>query len=84
MTVQDNLANLIEAGLTFSDCTAAFAARRSRKELAYVAAAREIHFSEDGPEVDESAQVSLNDDDPESGAYVQAWVWVSVDDLEDV
>ena len=40
---------------------------------AYVEAAGELHGSDGVCEIDGNAKVSLGDD---SGAYVQAWVWV--------
>jgi hypothetical protein len=47
----------------------------------YVAAAQEC--TEEGYiEVDDNAAVST--DEPESGAYVQAWIWVDAETLKDV
>lgn len=49
----------------------------------YRHAARE-EFHEDGViEIDPDAKVSRNDDDPEEGAYVQAWVWVDAEDADE-
>lgn len=45
---------------------------------AYVAAADEIHGRDGECEIDDGAKVSLGDD---SGAYVQAWVWVYDSDM---
>jgi hypothetical protein len=47
----------------------------------YVAAAQEC--AEEGCiEVDDNAAVST--DEPEYGAYVQAWIWIAADTLKDV
>lgn len=48
------------------------------RTVAYVAAARAGLGSLEGDlEVDENAIVSRADDNPDGGAYVQAWLWVS-------
>ena len=50
-------------------------------EQAYVKAAQD-HFARDGElEIDDNAQVSLGDD---SGAYVEAWVWVPEEHVVDL
>lgn len=50
----------------------------------YVAAAR-VMFNDEGTlEVDDGAVVSQADGNPDGGAYVQAWVWVSDDDAADI
>lgn len=77
---QEALEVLIGMGLTFSDCLKAFAARRSEKEMAFVKAAKQLHHDEGTLEVDDAAQVSI--DDPEVGAYVMAWVWVDSDEAK--
>lgn len=46
----------------------------------YRTAAREEYESEGGIEIDDDAKVSRGDD---SGAYVQAWVWVRAPDEEE-
>jgi len=47
----------------------------------YRAAASRIHAEEGTLEIDEGARVSRSPDD--EGAYVQAWVWVYDDDIQD-
>lgn len=47
---------------------------------AFVAAARRLHTVEGECEIDDDAKVSISSD---GGAYVQAWVWVDDDDLEE-
>jgi len=49
------------------------------KDVAYVAKAVELYAREGAVEFDDEPSVSEGSDD---GAYVQAWVWVSVDDLD--
>lgn len=44
----------------------------------YRYAARSLFHDEGRIEVDDSAKVSMGD--PAEGAYVQAWVWVPLDD----
>lgn len=49
------------------------------KEKIYRAAAR-IFYERDGEiEIDDNAAVSIGSD---NGAYVQAWIWVSDDDVD--
>ncbi len=45
----------------------------------YRAKAKELHEREGELEVDDSASVSRGTSDP--GAYVQAWVWVSDEEV---
>lgn len=48
-----------------------------RIQQRYRAAAKEAYHSQGEIEIDDNAVVSHS----EEGAYVQAWVWVSIDDL---
>ena len=52
---------------------------RSKKEEAFFKAAKRIFHDEGVIEIDQDALVSMPED--ESGAYVQAWVYVSCNDL---
>ena len=70
--LQNELRQLIEKGLTFGECIAAFAAP---KDDPIVLAAREITIHQEGKlEVDETTVRSGSTDD---GDYVLAWLWVS-------
>ncbi len=46
----------------------------------YRAAAKAAHHDEGTLEIDDNAPVSRADGNPDKGAYVQAWVWVSDED----
>jgi hypothetical protein len=46
----------------------------TRKEM--IAAARGLYQSDD-IEIDDNAKLSRAEGNPENGAFVQAWVWVS-------
>jgi hypothetical protein len=50
----------------------------------YVEAAQRLYDREGETEVDDGARVSRGDavEDGDAGAYVQAWVWVSNEDIE--
>lgn len=63
--------------LTSSEIRAVFAAQRTGVELAYQTRALSIYQDEGTCEIDEDALVSPS----ETGAYVQAWVWVPMEDL---
>lgn len=41
-----------------------------------IEAARRLYEREGEIEIDDGAKVSRADDNPDAGAYVQAWVWV--------
>jgi len=74
--LQDALQKMKEAGLSFGDCVAIFAADA---DDAFVASAREHPLMQEGTlEVDDRAVVSKDDsgDAEPSGAYVQCWLWV--------
>lgn len=58
--------------LTFSDCVAHFASKRTAREKAIVAWAQE-HDKEGELEVDDSSILSEGDD---NGTYVLAWQWL--------
>ena len=65
---------LIDAGLTFSEAVAVFAARQPAELVAYRDAVQVV----DGElEVDDDAIVSESD----GGAYVMTWSWVDAGDL---
>lgn len=49
--------------------------QQEEARLRYVTAAGELKAVEGAGEVDENAKISMGD--PELGAYVQAWIWVS-------
>lgn len=75
------LNKLIAQGLTFATVQAAFAKTEEQtnpKIAGYRATALDMHHRDGELEVDENAIVSAGDD---SGAYVQAWVWVGDEDL---
>ena len=42
-----------------------------------IAAARSQYQSEGEIEIDDNAKLSRAEDNPDTGAFVQAWVWVS-------
>jgi len=64
--------------ISFADVQHIYSQRRDEIDLALVKAARLDYTREGELEVDASAITSRADD--ESGAYVQAWVWVSTPD----
>jgi len=47
----------------------------TRKQM--IAAARSLYQSEGEIEIDDNARVSRAEGNPDNGAFVQAWVWVS-------
>jgi len=49
-----------------------------------VEAARYIHGEDGSVEIDDNAPVSRARSNPENGAYVQAWVWVSDEAAKEV
>jgi hypothetical protein len=51
------------------------------KNLRYVEAAKRLFHEEGSIEIDDNAKVSKGD---ANGAYVEAWVWVSNDELKPV
>jgi hypothetical protein len=53
--------------------------RQEAARRRYVTAARELKAVEGELEVDENAKISMGD--PEQGAYVQAWAWLSAADV---
>lgn len=55
--------------------------RETAKEKMYRLTAQILHNEEGSLEIDDNAAVSIGGD---SGAYVQAWVWVSDDDVKKV
>lgn len=67
------LDSLIDSGLTFADCKAAFAKRQDEKAHAYIAMARDRWEREGSIEIDADTITSGSDD---KGDYVLAWVWV--------
>jgi hypothetical protein len=58
--------------------------RRTNKEInaAMVAAAQRIYNQDGEIEIDDNAPISRAKGNPEKGAYVQAWVWVSDEDTK--
>lgn len=57
-------------------------AARMYLEAKYRNAARRLYHDEGHIEVDEEAEVSISDDEDAKGCYVQAWVWVCVEEIE--
>jgi hypothetical protein len=53
-------------------------------EAKYRKAAREMYHDPGHIEVDEGAEVSISDDADAGGCYVQAWVWVSAEEVVEV
>ena len=47
----------------------------TRKQM--IAAARSLYQSEGEIEIDDNARVSRAEGNPDNGAFVQGWVWVS-------
>ena len=47
----------------------------TRKQM--IAAARSLYQSEGEIEIDDNAKVSRAEGNPDNGAFVQGWVWVS-------
>ncbi len=51
----------------------------------FIAAAKRLYHQEGIIEIDDDAKISLADQVDDScstpGAYVQAWVWVDIDDI---
>ena len=47
----------------------------TRKQM--IAAARSLYQSEGEIEIDDNAKLSRAEGNPDDGAFVQAWVWVS-------
>lgn len=73
----DMLNRMIEAGMTIGEVQEIFAKRRTPEQLAFVASARDDGRIGDELEVDETAIVSMGDDDAR-GAFVSAWLWVEL------
>ncbi len=49
-----------------------------------IVAAR-VEYQDDGRvEIDDNAEVSRDDDEPQPGAYVAAWVWVDYEHVNDL
>ena len=71
-TLQDQLLDLKDKGLTFTDCVNAFGV--DRDEDPHAQAAAEIYGCDGELEFDDTLVVS-NGDDP--GAYVMCWRWVT-------
>jgi hypothetical protein len=58
-------------------------AKHTRRTGRQFRAAARREYQRDGEiEVDDNAQVSRTRGNPDHGAYVQAWVWVSDGELE--
>ena len=57
-------------------------AARMYLEAKYRNAARRLYHDEGHIEVVEEAEVSISDDEDAKGCYVQAWVWVCVEEIE--
>jgi len=52
-------------------------------EAKYRKAAREMYHDPGHIEIDDpNAEVSISDDEDADGCYVQAWVWVSTQEME--
>jgi len=47
-----------------------------------IAAARSLYESEGEIEIDDNAKLSRADGNPDDGAFVQAWVWVSDEEAD--
>ena len=47
----------------------------TRKQM--IAAARSLYQSEGEIEIDDNAKISRAEGNPDNGAFVQGWVWVS-------
>ena len=71
---------LVDAGLSFGEVVNVFGERQSDEEKTIAVQARDQWTDEGQVEVDRNAIVSEGDD---AGAYVMAWVWVSLPDEED-
>lgn len=52
----------------------------TRKQM--IAAARSLYQSEGEIEIDDNARVSRAEGNPDNGAFVQGWVWVSDEEAE--
>lgn len=71
--LQNKLKKLVDQGLTFGDCVAAFGSNRATSKVAQ--AANDMYAS-DLVEIDPETVVSESDE----GAWVMAWVWVPKED----
>ena len=74
--LQNKLKKLVDQGLTFGDCVAAFATNRATSRV--VQAANDMYAS-DLVEIDPETVVSESDE----GAWVMAWVWVPKEDASE-
>lgn len=52
-------------------------------EARYRAAAKARYHEEGSVEVDNDAVVSISDDEDAEGCYIQAWVYIRADELEE-
>lgn len=77
--LQTKLAKLVEQGLTFGDCVAAFATNKQTSKVVQIAHDRYAEPSNDSIEIDPETVVSESDD----GAWVMAWVWVPKEDADE-
>lgn len=77
--LQSKLKKLVDQGLTFGDCVAAFATNRATSRVVQIAHDRYAEPSNDGIEIDPETVVSESDE----GAWVMAWVWVPKEDASE-
>lgn len=68
------------ANIIFERAVAAMAPRLS--DVRYCFRARKLYGTVSGVEIEPDLVVSRNDDMPERGAYVLAWVWVNKENEE--
>jgi hypothetical protein len=59
------------------------AKRMKDLEAKYRKAARGLYHAPGHIEVDEKAEVSISEDNAAGGCYVQAWVWVCAEEIEE-
>ena len=74
--LQHKLTKLVDQGLTFGDCVAAFATNKQTSKVVQSACER---YASDEVEIDPETVVSESDE----GAWVMAWVWVPKDDADE-
>lgn len=55
--------------------------RKGPTESDYREAAIDVHYDEGTLEVDDNAPISQAEGNPDEGAYVQAWIWVTDEEV---
>lgn len=78
--LQGKLAKLVDQGLTFGDCVAAFATNRATSKVVQTAHDRYAEPSNGSIEIDPETVVSEADE----GVWVMAWVWVPKEDIDEI